>query len=480
MEASLAQTDPALMAAIATTRFGLGARPGEIAQALPDPKAWLKAQITAGPGPQPTGDLAPSSERLASYRGFVQDRNAAKRAQAQAAQAQAAQGQADQTQLQRAMSAAQASGVQEEAIARARLAATTDRPFAERWALFWANHFTVSAVKAQSAALAGPFEREAIRPHVFGQFTDLVLASSKHPGMLTYLDQVQSTGPNSQAARRRTNAPRGAPGLNENLAREIMELHTVGVHAGYSQDDVTEFARAMTGWSIGAQAEGPDRFGKFVFRPQAHEPGARTVLGKRYPASGEDQAEAIIRDLAAHPGTARHVAGKLATHFVSDAPPPELVARLEQTFTATGGDLAKVAEALIDADESWAPQAEKFKTPYELLVSSYRAAGGAPARPAQIIQTLNELGQATFRAPSPKGWPDDALTWAAPDAVLKRLTWAEDFAGQNTRDRREPIAVANDCLGARLSEDAQVAIVGAESRQEALTVLIMSPEFQRR
>lgn len=466
----MALPDKDTLAAIAVTRFGLGARPGELAAAKSDPRGWLKAQIRASGADQPPGNLPGSAERIVAYREFQQDRR-----MVQQVQAQMKQGDPPNPQPQQLAGLAQATGVQEEMLARAQLAAATPAPFRERWALFWANHFTVSAIKAQTAPVAGPFEREVIRPNAFGQFATMCAASSSHPGMLSYLDQAQSIGPNSQAGLRRG---RGA-GLNENLAREILELHTVGVDGGYTQADVTEFARAMTGWSIGAPPDGANN-GKFIYRPQTHEPGPRTVMGKRYRDEGGRTALNIILDLCLHPATARHVARKLATHFVSDSPPPALVAKLETAFRNSGGKLDVVANTLIDADEAWAPAPAKFKTPYELVISAHRTMGVQPSRPQQIAQPLNTLGQPPFRAPSPKGWPEEAAAWAAPDAVIKRLTWCEDYAAQVANGPRAPIQVAEDCLGKRLSTDVRTAILNAESRPEALTILFMSPEFQRR
>ncbi|CAN5164329.1 DUF1800 family protein [soil metagenome] len=470
----MAPPDNDLMAAIAVTRFGLGAKPGELALAKADPKGFLKRQIQPKGGDQPQGALANSATKLGEFRDYQQQRQAQKNP----AKAQA---------MIQQVTRQQASGVGEEFLARTRLGIFTDAAFRERWTLFWANHFTVSAVKLVSANQAGPFEREAIRPHVFGRFEDLLAWSSSHPGMLLYLDQAQSVGPDSMATMRggrRDILPiavkgKGPKGLNENLAREIMELHTVGLGAGYSQADVTEFARAMTGWSVGGERDGGGVSGKFVFRGQTHEPGSRTVMGKRYPDTGGNQAYSIMKDLAAHPATAHHIAVKLATHFISDDPPASLVKTLEQTFTASGGRLDQVAAALIDAPESWAPQPAKFKTPYDFMVSSWRAVGLAPTLPQQVVQTMTTLGQKPFSAPSPKGWPEEAQSWAAPDAVIKRLAWAQTFAGQ-VGDRADPIKIAQSCLGARLTPPVMAALVSAESRQEALTVLLMSPEFQRR
>jgi uncharacterized protein (DUF1800 family) len=358
---------------------------------------------------------------------------------------------------------------------RARLGCTTDASFRERWALFWFNHFTVAAVKLQSAVTAGPFEREAIRPRVFGRFEDLLVASTKHPGMLLYLDQAQSVGPDSQAGQRRK------AGLNENLAREILELHTLGADSGYTQADVTEFARALTGWSIGYNRGGL-RFGgepgEYFFRDNTHEPGARTILGRRYGAEGEHQARQVLHDVANDPRTIRRISKKIATHFVADDPPPALVERLDKAWTSSGGKLDVVAHALIESPEAWDPEPHKFKAPYEFVVSGYRSIGAQPAALEQL-GILNLLGQKPFGAPSPKGWDDTASAWAGADAVIKRLEWSKGFAAK-TASMVDPVATAKSALGPRLGERSEKAIARAESRQEALALLLMSPEFQRR
>jgi uncharacterized protein (DUF1800 family) len=251
-----------LDAAIAVTRFGLGARAGEMARAAPDPRAYLKAQIRASGADLPQGPLPSSLQVLQRLSRVKMGKNRAPAGQS--------------PEQAKAMKKAAFHDLREdseiaEVLARARLHAVTEAGFRERWTLFWANHFTASASKNTVALLAGPFEREAIRPHVFGRFEDLLLASSRHPAMLIYLDQDASVGPGSQFG------GRGRRGLNENLAREIMELHTVGVQAGYTQADVTEFARALTGWTTSYK---PDRVEVFAFRDQAHEPGARTIMGR--------------------------------------------------------------------------------------------------------------------------------------------------------------------------------------------------------
>ena len=453
-----------VMAALAATRFGLGARPGEIDAAKSDPRGFLTAQIRPEGADQPPGGEG-SAQRLAEVSDYQMQKRDAKTAGD------------PKTPAVKDADKALRDQVGDDFLARARLGTNTDAGFRERWALFWANHFTVSSTSLGVASVADPFEREAIRPHVFGRFEDLLVASSTHPAMLMYLDQAQSVGPDSKTAQYRRKTANKAGGLNENLAREIMELHTVGVGAGYSQADVTEFARAMTGFSVGrAQDPSPHQF---LFRANAHEPGARTVMGKRYPQEGQAQALAVMRDLAASPHTARHVSTKLAAHFVSDTPPPALVARLEKTYLDTGGRLDEMARALVAAPEAWDPAPAKFKTPYEFAISTWRAVGAEPSAIGKLAPVLTGLGQKPFSPPSPKGWDDQAQTWCAPDALIKRLRFSEGFAAV-VADRLDPNAFAQSALGARLTPPVAKAVARAETRREAMALLLMSPEFQRR
>jgi uncharacterized protein (DUF1800 family) len=301
--------DKDLKASIAVTRFGLGASAGEIGHARAGPEDFLSAQIRAQGADPTSADAAGSIARVQELLDYQQERKTAR---------QAGDPKADPVQMAAKMIRADAGA---DFLARVRLAAATDAAFRERWALFWANHFTVSANKLATATLVGPFEAEAIRPHVFGRFEDLLVASSSHPAMLIYLDQAQSIGPDSATAAVQSRAGKH-PGLNENLAREIMKLHTVGVDAGYSQADVTEFARAMTGWSVAGEREPEPLRGRFIFRERAHEPGARTIMGRNYAEDGQGQALAVMRDLARSPHTAHHIAYKLGRHFVADVLPP--------------------------------------------------------------------------------------------------------------------------------------------------------------
>jgi uncharacterized protein (DUF1800 family) len=454
-----------MMAAIAATRFGLGARPGEIAAAKGDPRGYLLAQIRPQGADQPRADAESSAQRLAEFRDYQMEKRDAK-----------ADGlpKSDPVKDAQKLLREQTGG---DFLARAQLGTGTDAAFRERWTLFWANHFTVSATKLATATVVGPFEQEAIRPHVFGRFEDLLVASSTHPAMLLYLDQAQSMGPGSKAAGYQRKNAKPIGGLNENLAREILELHTVGLGAGYAQADVTEFARAMTGFSIGRpQDPSPHRF---LFRANAHEPGPRTVMGRRYGQDGETQALAVMADLAASPHTARHLSTKLAAHFVSDTPPPALVAALENSYLASGGRLDALARALITAPEAWDPAPAKFKTPYEFAISTWRAVDGQPQAIGKLAPVLTGLGQKPFSAPSPKGWSEEAEVWCAPDALIKRLRFSEAFAAQ-AADHLDPNDLARSALGARLTPPVAKAVARAETRREAMALLLMSPEFQRR
>lgn len=493
-----------LDAAIALTRFGLGASPGERVSIAANPRGWLEAQVRPGGAPNPPGAFTASAERMQQFLAYQRESGQVRQARRETGAATPTNdGDASMNDpaAEAALEARRDSrrvltlDTAQEFLARARLGVMTEAGFAERWALFWANVFTASATKFQSAIFMGQYEREAIRPHVFGRFEDLAVAADQHPAMLLYLDQARSTGPNSQAGRRRD------AGLNENLAREALELHTVGADGGYTQADVTEFARALTGWSVpGARDEamggaggrqgrgrgGPRRAALavepgangFVFRAILHEPGERTVMGRRHGEGGVEQGEAILRDLANRPQTARRLARRIAAHFVADQPPPSLVARLEQAWTGSGGDLSVVARALIAAPEAWAPQAAKIKTPYEFIVSTHRALGTTPDRIEPLRQALLQMGQPMFAAPSPEGWPDTADDWAGPDALVKRLNWAKAVGDRSGAS--EPEAVAAAALGPRLGERARLMITRAESRAEAMTLFLMSPEFQRR
>jgi uncharacterized protein (DUF1800 family) len=361
-----------------------------------------------------------------------------------------------------------------EALARLQRAVQADCGVTERLVAFWSNHFCISASKGELARIwAGSFEREAIRPHVLGRFADMLKAVEQHPAMLFFLDNQQSLGPDSRAGQNRKR------GLNENLAREIMELHTLGVGSGYTQEDVTSLARIITGWTFAGRQGQLGTPGSFIFNANAHQPGPQTLLGKVYEANGLAQGETALADIARHPATAKFVAGKFARHFIADDPPPKLVARLEHAFTTTDGDLKAMTLALVDADEAWSAPLTKIRDPYEFLVAGGRLLARVPDDPGPYLGALNTLGQPLWTPPGPNGFPDTVAAWAAPEGMKLRLDISAQLASRigNNLDPRELLdLVAADAA----SSETRLTIERAESRQQALALLLMSPEFQRR
>jgi len=344
----------------------------------------------------------------------------------------------------------------------------TPTPVAERWVQFWANHLCVSGTRGPVAPLVWAYEREAIRPHAFGNLAHLLKAATLHPAMLLYLDNTQSIGPQSLAGQRREK------GLNENLARELLELHTLGVNGGYTQADVTETAKLLTGWTIPPQGDG-----QVAFVPRTHQPGAKTILGKRY-AEGQAAIDTLLTDLARHPSTARHLATKLARHFVTDQPPADLVQAVAQTLLQTGGDLQATARTLFTHPETWqVSHPGKWKRPEELVLSAHRLLKWPLERIPPTLALLTDMGQPPGKPPSPQGWPDVEGEWLSPQSLWQRVRWAEGFARQhgNQTDARE---LAELSLGPLLTDPTRQEIARAESGSQALTLLLASPEFQRR
>jgi uncharacterized protein (DUF1800 family) len=463
-------------AAIALNRFGLGARPGDLELLVRHADAardWLLAQAEQGPGLPADLRALPATPSIAAE---LRSLRIADRARKKAASPSAA----DIKQYGKTVR----KHYLEQSQARYRAAATTDRPFAERLVHFWANHFAVSVDKQPLPALAGAYEIEAIRPHTNGNFADLLLAAVAHPAMLMYLDNARSIGPTSPLGQRASRrGSKRSVGLNENLAREILELHTLGVDGGYDQDDVAGLARIITGWSIGGAGE-RGRFaegepGRFEFRENIHEPGAKTVLGRRYADDGYEQGVAVLKDLAVHPSTASHIAEKLARHFVGDQPPPRLIERLATAWRENDAELAPVYRTLVESPEAWTPGPQKYKSPHDFVVSSLRALEHAPDDARSIVGALDLMGQPAWRPGSPAGWPDTADEWGGADALYKRIEWSGTVASV-VGDRVDPVALADAVLGASLATSTRNWIGRAESREQGLALLLASPDFQRR
>ena len=483
--------------AFAENRFGLGPRPDSVGSAG-DPRGWASSQIR-GSQPQLAG-IPSRREVAAGLADYLQMQREARMERRQDSpqtatpapmmtpagmpkdgDAAAKKAVSPEVRMARREARDTYAGL---VASRLNAALTTQTPFLERMTHFWANHFAVSAQKQTTVGFAGLLEMEAIRPHVTGRFGDMLLAVERHPAMLFYLDQAQSIGPNSRFGQR--SAARGKNrGLNENLAREIMELHTLGVRTGYAQADVTEFARALTGWTVAGIARGPAaRFaggepGDFAFVEPLHEPGARTIMGRRYAEDGEAQGRAVLEMLATHPATARHIATKLSRHFAADDPPPAMVARLEHAYLKSGGDLPTVYRALIDSPEAWDPGSVKFRNPWDWTVASLRALGTRDLQPMVAVATLRELGQPVWMPPSPAGWDDDAASWAGPDALVRRVEAAQRIATR-AGDSADARTLAPKLLGNRLSDTTKTAIARAESPTTGLALLLASPEMLRR
>jgi len=360
--------------------------------------------------------------------------------------------------------------------ARARLMAaySADIGFAERLVAFWSNHFCVSVAKSDiGRGAAGAFEREAIRPFVLGRFADMLKAVEQHPAMLNFLDNAQSIGPNS------VQGHNSRQGLNENLAREILELHTMGVGSGYTQNDVTQFAYILTGWTIAGRDARLGPPGTFAFNPNAHEPLAAVLRGRLYMQDGVEQGEAALADLAREPATANHIALKLARHFVADQPDPVLVKRLAQVFLGTDGDLMAVSKALIADPAAWSAPATKIRNPWELSVAAYRAFQRPPDDPGPSLNALNLLGMPLWQPGGPNGFSDVADAWTSPEGMKTRLELAAQFAHQ-LKNAPRPLQMVSDILGPSASQATREAVMRAESEEQAYALLLLSPEFQRR
>ena len=446
---------------IALNRFGMGAGPGDADRPGDDPRGWLHAQVRADlPMPAQLAAFRSSAEILAGiYAARLEQPNR--------------QGQAVQQAINE--------DYVNEVLARAGLAVATPTPLVERMVLFWSNHFTASATRRVITGALPAFEREAIREHVFGRFADMLKATTRHPCMIIYLDNAYSIGPESPAGRQRLRRNATATTMNENLAREVLELHTLGVDGGYTQDDVIQFAQALTGWSHGGLRRGGAEavHGNFQFVRRQHQPGPKTILGRTYDEAADAEGLAILDDLARHPATARHLATKLARHFIADDPPQDAIEHLTQVYLDSDTDLGAVTHALIDLDAAWADPLAKVKSHYEFIIAAHRAIGPTPPRQRDLIRPLRLLAQLPFRAPSPQGWGDRAADWVSPEALMLRLEWAHQYAA-HLPGGLVPRAVLEGSIGAVARPVTATWVNRAPTGADALTMLFGSPEFQRR
>lgn len=447
---------------IAAVRFGYGFRPGEPPPSGPD--AMLDG-VRRGAARE-TGVSGMLAARIADYDEYL----ALKRERREGADNADAIARSVRV-LDRRLAA--------DADARIARAVLSPEGFHERIVWFWADHFTVAQRQKRAIASAPVFEIEAIRPHVAGRFSDLLRAAVLHPAMLFYLDQARSAGPRSPAGLKRR------AGLNENLAREVLELHTLGVEADYRQRDVRQFAELLTGLSVERAT------GVGVFRAEMAEPGLEEVLGHAY-GGGKARVgdiHAVLDDLAANPATARHVARKLAVHFVADAPPPDLVAHVEAAFTASGGELMAVYAALLDHPASWDSFGDKVRQPFDFVAASLRAAG--PRGPEDLaalcagddgldpVAALATMDQPLWRAPGPDGWPEAAEAWISAPGLTARIDWASRL-GAALAPRVDPRDFLEAALGELARPGTRFAAGGAAERWEGIALVLAAPEFNRR
>lgn len=466
----------------ALNRLAFGPAPGEVARVrATGVDRWITLQLQPESIPDPRGDAV-----AAAYPALDVDAGTLVR-QYRELQQLRRDSAADRVALQSAARQARAvvGGAQSARLARA---VASERQLQEVMVDFWANHFSVFAGKGLVRLFIPQYEREAIRPHALGKFRDLLGAVAKSPAMLFNLDNWQSMAdsahPNllavqrpglSRMARRspRVAAARRSRGLNENYARELMELHTLGVDGGYTQHDVIEVARALTGWTLEPQQ------GRYVFRPFMHDAGEKVILGTRFPAGGgEEEGERVLDLLARHPATARFIARKLAVRFVSDSPPPALVARAAATFTRTDGDIAEVVRTIVTSPEffSRAAYRAKVKSPFELVASALRAMGAVPDTTPRTAAIVARLGQPIYGRQTPDGWPEQGAAWMNTGAILNRINFGLAVAGGRVPGVSIARWPAADSLR-RLDPAAQVdgvirALLGGDASPETRQILL--------
>lgn len=481
-------TTHAQLAVIAVNRFGLGARPGELVQAAKDPQLWLKNQMVSPQFDPQLADTKTAFEKFSAHRKIRGQQKKIAKAQVQSMILEPST--VDQSTSMQVMKKNKAMAGGQTRYAKLMRqtqknllmsglweSIETTQPFSMRLLDFFSNHFSVSTSTAQLKVVAPLLEREAIAPYLFGHFEDMLIAVIKHPAMLMYLDNTRSTGPHSKAGR--YNKKRG---INENLAREIFELHTLGVDGGYHIGDIQELAKALTGWSVSYPADQQQE--GFVFRENLHEPGTRIILAKRYRHEDQRQVEAILKSLARHPSTAKFLSYKLASHFISDQPAPALVAAMATRWQDTNGNLSAVMTTLIEHKGSWQPERQKFKTPREFMVSTLRSIGleqkSARGFLTGLVYHLTEMGQAPFSAGSPAGYSTYAEDWSGSDALIKRIDWVNRLVTVSPKSLLSAVDLAQQLFAGDISERTLKVLKGAETAQQAYTLLFMSPEFQRR
>jgi uncharacterized protein (DUF1800 family) len=440
---------------IAVNRFGLGATGTELSDAGNDPEKWLLKQlVTPVLGNAPV-DTVTALKVISDIKAFQQQRRQTNM-----------KGPKVRETIIKPFQQSLLMGSLEHSV-------ETKVPFATRLLDFFSNHFSVSASNQSLTVLAPTLERDAIVPNLFGKFEDMLIAVEQHPAMLIYLNNAKSVGPNSARGKK-------ARGLNENLAREIFELHTLGVDGGYTLGDIRQLAMAISGWSYSnwnAIEEGAG----FKYRNKNHEPGTRNILGKPYLNNGVNQGQAVLVDLARNKKTAEFISFKLAQHLIADNPPKELVASMRDTWIRTDGNIKAVVTTLIKHPQSWNSQAQKFKTPREFVVSACRALNHSKIVDEGLLDValhgLGFMGQKPFGAGSPAGYSQLNSAWTGSDALMKRIDWVNLLS---KKTRATVPDVAERIFASQLSSRTAKSLAGAESRVQGLALLLLSPEFQSR
>ncbi len=446
-------------AQIAVNRFGYGARVGELQAANENPKQWIKNQLKPILFSQDLGDSNDILNQAAKYR---EQKVLEKKGMLPNKPEQMVTKNFARSALR--------------AMAADTLKQSIHSSHSVSWRLldFFSNHFSVSAQGRLMAGLAPTLEREAIAPNLLGHFEDMLLAVSQHPAMIIYLNNEKSFGENSRIGQKRNK------GLNENLAREILELHTLGVDGPYNQQDVIELAKGMTGWSIKKSITESNN--GFVFRKYGHEPGKRILLGKPYLQNGVEQGKQMLKDLATHPKTAEFLCQKIAHHFVSETPSTQLLASMQATWMQTRGNIQKVMNAMFEHDDAWLSTAQKFKTPREYVISTFRALSLplSSKRPKDktLLYTLINLGQQPFNAGSPAGYSDANDDWLSATGLMARIDWVNSLSKYVKHINIE--SLIHTIFAGAINQNIYQTIMHAESRQMALIMLLMSPEFLRR
>jgi uncharacterized protein (DUF1800 family) len=454
-------------ALLALNRFGMGARPGDADIVAADPVAWI-LKSADGRGVSAITGVPSGTERMAHIEALNKERREIREADALARKSLPPG--TDPPPPARPVLRDEGMLMGDDLRAMLVAVCLSNEPVKDRLASFWSNQLTVSSMRGEVAALVVPYENEAVRPMLGGLFSDMLMASFVHPAMMLYLDAAQSFGPDSPAGKRAHRS------YNENYAREVMELHTMGASGGYAQEDIVELALALSGWTLERET------GLVVFRADRHEPGERHLLGTAIPDAGSAQAGMALGLISSHPSTSARLCRRLASHFVADVPPQSLVSAMDHAWRASGGNLSVVYRALFSSPLAWNPSPGKFRSPWDFVVASARAlgTGGDDAGAQAMLKHVRALGQPPFAAPSPQGYGDLEADWLTPDSIVQRINVAAAMASAAAPSGIDALHLSSDIIDVSPASHTHDEIAMAPSPIEALALVLASPEFQRR